>query len=97
VALAPLGWFGYVLWVLRREGDLLGGYFAVQRRWGSRSDLGRGSSVPRGDRLVLSPPGRAPVRTAKARPWHAAGVAGALAGLSLAYGAYLVVIAGTPL
>lgn len=160
-ALAPLGWLGYVLWVGHREGDLLGGYFAVQRRWGSRFDLGRGSArfvrqlVLHGDRLVfpmamllvaaavllyallladraplpllvysgvlllialggsgffaskprfllpafplLLPLARALVRTARARPWHAAVVAGALAGLSFAYGAYLVVIADTPL
>ncbi|MFI2202821.1 mannosyltransferase family protein [Streptomyces sp. NPDC020192] len=42
-ALAPLGWTAYVLWVGRREGDLLGGYFEVQRQWGSRFDFGRGS------------------------------------------------------
>lgn len=160
-ALAPLGWLGYVLWVGRREGHPLGGYFAVQRRWGSRFDLGRGSLrfvrhlVLQGDRLVfpmalllvaaavllyallladraplpllvysgvlllvalggsgffaskprfllpafplLLPLARALVRTARARPWHAAVVAGALAGLSFAYGAYLVVIADTPL
>lgn len=161
VALAPLGWLGYVLWVGHRKGDLLGGYFEVQRRWGSRFDLGRGSLgfvrhlVLQSDRLVfpmaillvaaavllyalliadraplpllvysgvlllvalggsgffaskprfllpafplLLPLARALVRTARARPWHAAVVAGALAGLSFAYGAYLVVIAHTPL
>ncbi|WP_430381343.1 hypothetical protein [Streptomyces arenae] len=42
-ALAPLGWTAYVLWVGGRTGDLLGGYFDVQRLWGSRFDLGRGS------------------------------------------------------
>ncbi|WEP00271.1 hypothetical protein A6P39_020865 [Streptomyces sp. FXJ1.172] len=42
-ALAPLGWTAYVLWVGRCEGDLLGGYFEVQRQWGSRFDFGRGS------------------------------------------------------
>ncbi len=42
-ALAPLGWAAYVLWVGRRKGDLLGGYFEVQRLWGSRFDFGRGS------------------------------------------------------
>ncbi|MGW2644090.1 hypothetical protein ACWC2T_04030 [Streptomyces sp. NPDC001393] len=42
-ALAPLGWTGYVLWVGRRKGDLLGGYFEVQRLWGSTFDFGRGS------------------------------------------------------
>ncbi|MFE7274144.1 hypothetical protein [Streptomyces sp. NPDC057623] len=34
--------------------------------------------------------------TARARPRHSAVVAGALAGLSLAYGAYPVLIADTP-
>ncbi|MFJ3308515.1 hypothetical protein ACIPSA_36835 [Streptomyces sp. NPDC086549] len=42
-ALAPLGWTAYVLWVGRRKGNLLGGYFEVQRLWGSRFDFGRGS------------------------------------------------------
>ncbi|MGY5098974.1 hypothetical protein ACWC19_00005, partial [Streptomyces sp. 900105245] len=42
-ALAPLGWTAYVLWVGLRSGDPLGGYFEVQRRWGSRFDLGEGS------------------------------------------------------
>ncbi|MEU9329723.1 hypothetical protein AB0D91_39100 [Streptomyces canus] len=37
-----------------------------------------------------------PPPTATARPRHAAVVAGALAGLSFAYGAYPVVIADTP-
>lgn len=161
VALAPLGWVGYVLWVGHRRGDLLGGYFEVQRLWGSRFDFGRGSLrfvrhlVLQGDRLVfpmamllvgaavllyallladraplpllaysgvllmitlggsgffeskprfllpafplLLPLARALVRTARARPRHAAVVAGALAGLSCGYGAYLVVIADTPL
>ncbi|WP_371670133.1 hypothetical protein [Streptomyces sp. NBC_00289] len=160
-ALAPLGWVAYVLWVGHREGDLLGGYFAVQRRWGSRFDFGHGSLrfvrhlLLHGDRFVfpmtmvivavsvvlyallladraplpllvysgvlllvalggsgffeskprfllpafplLLPPARALVRTARARPWHATVVVGALAGLSFAYGAYLVVIAHTPL
>ncbi|WP_406373424.1 glycosyltransferase family 39 protein [Streptomyces sp. NBC_00647] len=160
-ALAPLGWGGYVLWVGHRKGDLLGGYFEVQRLWGSRFDLGLGSLrfvkhlLLHGDRFVfpmtvmivaasvllyalliadraplpllvysgvllliavggsgffeskprfllpafplLLPAARALVRTARARPWHATLVAGALAGLSFAYGAYLVVIAHTPL
>jgi len=160
-ALAPLGWSVYVLWVGHRKGDLLGGYFAVQRGWGSSFDFGRGSLrfarhlVLEGDRLVfpmtllivavavvlyalllldrpplplavytavlllvtlggsgffeskprfllpafplLLPPARALVRTARARPWHAVVVTGALAGLSFAYGAYLVVLADTPL
>nr|WP_225097481.1 glycosyltransferase family 39 protein [Streptomyces sp. CoH27] len=42
-ALAPLGWAGYVLRVGLHEGDPLGGYFEVQRQWGSRFDFGRGS------------------------------------------------------
>ncbi|MFI6687462.1 hypothetical protein [Streptomyces sp. NPDC050485] len=40
--LAPLGWCGYVLWVGVREGDPLGGYFAVQSGWTSRFDFGAG-------------------------------------------------------
>ncbi|MFD7707338.1 hypothetical protein [Streptomyces sp. NPDC059786] len=161
IALAPLGWAGYVLWVGRRTGDPLGGYFTVQRLWGSRFDLGDGSLgfmrhlLLRGDRFVfpltmvivaagvllfalllaervpvplvvysgvlllvvlggsgffaskprfllpafplLLPLAGALVRTARARPWHAALVVGALAGLSFAYGAYLVVFSRTPL
>jgi hypothetical protein len=160
-ALAPVGWVAYVLWVGRRKGDLLGGYFEVQRLWGSRFDFGRGSLqfmhrlLLRGDRFVfpmtmvivaaavvlfallladraplplvvyggvlllvtvggsgffeskprfllpafplLLPLARALVRTARARPRHATVVVGALAGLSFCYGAYLVVIANTPL
>ncbi|GGJ49836.1 hypothetical protein [Streptomyces brasiliensis] len=161
VLLAPLGWSAYVLWVGQRKGDLLGGYFEVQRLWGSRFDLGRGSlhfvheMLLHSNRFVfpmtmvivaagvllyallvadraplpllvytgvlllialggsgffeskprfllpafplLVPLARALVRTAKARPWHATLVVGALAGLSFVYGAYLVVIAHTPL
>ncbi|MFI6941363.1 hypothetical protein ACIBI4_18970 [Streptomyces sp. NPDC050418] len=41
--LAPAGWCAYVLWVGRRQGDLLGGYFAVQDGWGSRFDFGLAS------------------------------------------------------
>ncbi|MEU6365294.1 mannosyltransferase family protein [Streptomyces sp. NPDC046931] len=160
-ALAPLGWSGYVLWVGSRRGDPLGGYFTVQRLWGSRFDFGRGAlrftehMLLHGTRLLFpialvivvvsgvlfalliadraplplvvysgvllviafggsgffeSKPrfllpafpllivvARALVRTARARPWHAAVVAGALAGLSFAYGAYLVVLARSPL
>lgn len=160
-ALAPLGWAAYVLWVGRREGDLLGGYFQVQRRWGSTFDLGHGALLfvkhllLHGDRFVfpmtmvivaagtllyallladraplpllvysgvlllialggsgffeskprfllpafplLVPLARALVRTARARPWHATVVVAALAGLSSAYGAYLVVFAHKPL
>ena len=160
-ALAPAGWASYVLWVGHREGNLLGGYFAVQRRWGSRFDFGHGSLrfvrhlLLHGDRFVfpmtmvivaagvvlyallladraplpllvhsgvlllivlggsgffeskprfllpafplLLPLAQALVRTARARPWHATVVVGALAGLSFAYGAYLIVIANMPL
>ncbi|MFJ8360396.1 mannosyltransferase family protein [Streptomyces sp. NPDC093984] len=160
-ALAPLGWSGYVVWVGRRRGDPLGGYFTVQRLWGSRFDFGRGAlsftehMLLHGTRLLFpmalvivgvstvlfallvvdraplplvvhsgvlllialggsgffeSKPrfllpafpllivvARALVRTARARPWHAAVVAGALAGLSFVYGAYLVVLARSPL
>ncbi|GLF95910.1 mannosyltransferase family protein [Streptomyces yaizuensis] len=42
-ALAPVGWCAYVLYVGVREGDPLGGYFAVQRRWTSTFDFGAGS------------------------------------------------------
>ncbi|MFJ9005226.1 hypothetical protein [Streptomyces canus] len=51
-ALTPIGWISHVLWVGHREGDLLGGYFEVQRRWGSRSAL-LGRLALRGDRLVF--------------------------------------------
>ncbi|WP_435865141.1 mannosyltransferase family protein [Streptomyces spectabilis] len=160
-ALAPVGWGAYVLWVGVRRGDPLGGYFAVQRGWGSRFDFGRGSLafvrhlLLDGDKLVfamtlvivaaglllyglllcdraplpllvytgvlllitvggsgffeskprfllpafplLLPLACALVRTARARPGHAALVVGALAGLSLAYGTYLVTTARMPL
>ncbi|MFM9614023.1 mannosyltransferase family protein [Streptomyces niveiscabiei] len=161
IALAPLGWLAYVLWVGVRQGDPLGGYFAVQRLWGSRFDFGEGSLrfarhlLLEGDRFVfpvtlvivgaavvlyalllaervplpllvytgvlllialggsgffeskprfllpafplLLPLAAALARTTRARPWHAAVVVAALAGLSFAYGAYLVVLADTPL
>lgn len=160
-ALAPLGWGGYVLWVGLRTGDPLGGYFAVQRGWGSTFDFGRGAfrfareQVLHGGRFVfamtlvilaaavvlfallvverapvalvvysgtllvialggagffeckprfllpafplLLPLAAALARTARARPRHATVVVGALAGLSFAYGAFLVVLNGTPL
>ncbi|MEV0846318.1 hypothetical protein AB0J21_10660 [Streptomyces sp. NPDC049954] len=41
VLLAPLGWTGYVLYVGARQGDPLGGYFAVQDDWGSSFDFGQ--------------------------------------------------------
>ncbi|MEU8587062.1 mannosyltransferase family protein [Streptomyces sp. NPDC048664] len=160
-ALAPLGWCGYVLWVGHRRGDPLGGYFTVQRLWGSRFDFGRGSlhfaqHMARHETRVVSvmallvvaagavlfallladraplplvvysgllllvalggsgffeskprfllpayplliPVARALVRTARARPWHATVMGGALAGLSFVYGAYLLVVARSPL
>ncbi|WP_371330054.1 hypothetical protein [Streptomyces sp. TP-A0356] len=42
-AIAPLGWTGFMLWVGEHTGDLLGGYFTVQRAWDSRFDFGAGS------------------------------------------------------
>lgn len=59
VLLAPLGWGGYVLWAGWRRGDPLGGYFAVQRGWGSRFDFAAGNLafvrhlLVDGDRLVF--------------------------------------------
>ncbi|OIV36571.1 hypothetical protein BIV57_15560 [Mangrovactinospora gilvigrisea] len=41
-ALAPLGWLGYLAWVGVRLGSP-GGYFAVQRAYGSTWDGGRGA------------------------------------------------------
>ncbi|WP_411103497.1 hypothetical protein [Streptomyces sp. cmx-4-9] len=41
--LAPAGWTAYVLAVGIRARDPLGGYFAVQERWGSRFDFGVGA------------------------------------------------------
>ncbi|MFJ4713077.1 hypothetical protein [Streptomyces sp. NPDC088785] len=159
--LAPAGWAAYVLWVGRRQGDLLGGYFAVQRAWGSTFDLGAGSArfvkrmLLRGDAFVfpvallivavgvllfallvldraplpllvhsgvllsiavcgsgffeskprfllpafplLLPVACALARTARTRPAQALLVVGALAGLSVAYGTYLLVHAHRPL
>ncbi|MFF6785019.1 hypothetical protein [Streptomyces sp. NPDC012510] len=160
-ALAPVGWCGFVLWVGGREGDPLGGYFAVQRRWSSRFDFGHGALrfvrhlLLGHDRFVfamttmiaavalvlfalllldrpplpllvytavllvialggdgffgskprfllpafplLLPVAVALARTARARPWHATVVVGALAGLSYVYGAFLVVVNQVPL
>ncbi|WP_443065565.1 hypothetical protein [Streptomyces sp. NBC_00557] len=160
-ALAPLGWTAYVLWAGRRRGDLFGGYFEVQRQWGSTFDFGHGSLLflrsvlLHGSRFVfpmalvlvavatvlyallvldraplpllvfsgvlllvvlggsgffeckprfllpafplLLPAARSLARTARARPWHATVLVGALAGLGYAYGAYLVVYAHKPL
>ncbi|MFF2502760.1 mannosyltransferase family protein [Streptomyces sp. NPDC058067] len=39
MALAPLGWFGYLAWVGTRSGGPLG-YFEIERDWGSRFDFG---------------------------------------------------------
>jgi hypothetical protein len=161
VAVAPLGWVAFFLWVGFRQGDPLGGYFEIQRRWGSAFDLGRGNLEFVGhllrhpDKLVftvalgivlvamlllglliadraplplivfsaalllialggsgyfaskprfllpafplLLPLAAALTRTARARPRHATLVVAALAGLSFAYGAYLVVMATSPL
>lgn len=160
-ALAPLGWCGYVLWVGVRTGDPLGGYFAVQRGWGSKFDFGTSAVRFAGEKLLhggrytyamamvivlvsvvllvllaldrppgallvyagvllliaiggssffackprfllpafplLLPVARALVRTARARPWHATVVVAALAGLSVFYGAFLVVHGRTSL
>ncbi|MFD4240196.1 glycosyltransferase family 39 protein [Streptomyces sp. NPDC058525] len=41
--LAPAGWAAYVVAVGVRVRDPLGGYFAVQRHWGSRFDFGAGA------------------------------------------------------
>ncbi|MGP3687048.1 glycosyltransferase family 39 protein [Streptomyces sp. IBSNAI002] len=41
--LAPAGWAAYVVAVGVRVRDPLGGYFAVQRQWGSRFDFGAGA------------------------------------------------------
>lgn len=41
--LAPAGWAAYVLAVGVHVRDPLGGYFAVQRHWGSRFDFGVGA------------------------------------------------------
>ncbi|WP_018529255.1 hypothetical protein [Streptomyces sp. HmicA12] len=159
--LAPAGWAAYVLWVGIRKGDPLGGYFAVQRGWGSTFDFGLGSArftkkmLLRGDVFIfpvalgivavavllyalllldraplpllaysgvllliavcgsgffeskprfllpafplLLPLACALARTARTRPAHALLVVGALAGLSVSYGAYLLVHAGRPL
>ncbi|MET7287148.1 hypothetical protein [Streptomyces sp. NPDC005573] len=159
--LAPLGWFGYVLWVGWRTGDPFGGYFRVQSAWDSRFDLGVGavrflgalflhgggvvyptaliviivclvlfgllcldraplalvvfagvllllvvgasgsfSSKPRFLLPVfplLVPPALALARTWRVRPAQALLVGGALAVVSLLYGAYLLVVAHSPL
>lgn len=42
-AIAPLGWVGFVLWVGDHTGNLLHGYFTVQKAWDSRFDFGAGS------------------------------------------------------
>ncbi|WP_394432120.1 hypothetical protein [Streptomyces sp. SGAir0957] len=159
--LAPAGWLAYVLWVGLRKGDPLGGYFAVQRGWGSTFDYGAGSVqmawrvLEHGHRFVfgmtlvivvvavllyglllldrpplalavysgvlllvtlggsgffaskprfllpafplLLPLACALARTARARPAHALLTVGWLAGLSVAYGTYLLVYVHKPL
>ena len=151
--IAPLGWAAYVGWVGVRTGSALG-YFAVQRKWGSRFDFGHytldhmkglalhaewlfqyGSAIILGAGLLgllllildrppvvllvytvvlvviacggthyfgsrprfllpafplLLPPALA---LARARPRTRGVVTGALAALSVAYGAYLVILA----
>ncbi|MEU9413378.1 hypothetical protein AB0E08_47890 [Streptomyces sp. NPDC048281] len=159
--LAPLGWLAYVLWVGRRTGNLLHGYFEVQRAWSSRFDFGAGSLrflkglllhgggfvyaadlviVAAGlllfcllclDRAPLAlvvfagvlvllvvggsgsfsskprfllpafplliPMARALVRTRRVRPAQAVLLVGALAAVSLLFGAYVVAVARSPL
>ena len=159
--IAPLGWFGYVLWVGQQTGDPLGGYFKIQSAWDSRFDFGAGalrflralflhgggvvypaalmmvllgvvlfgllcldraplvlvvftgilillvvggsgsfSSKPRFLLPVfplLIPPARAFARTWRVRPAQALLVGGALAVVSLLYGAYVTVVARSPL
>ncbi|MEW2137517.1 hypothetical protein AB0892_13105 [Streptomyces sp. NPDC005409] len=41
--LAPVGWAAYVVAVGTKVQDPFGGYFAVQRNWGSRFDFGGGA------------------------------------------------------
>ncbi|MER7841206.1 glycosyltransferase family 39 protein [Streptomyces sp. NPDC096040] len=159
--LAPLGWLGYVLWVGHRTGDLLDGYFGVQRAWNSRFDFGLGSLrflkglllhgggfVYAADLVIvvsavllfgllcldraplalvvfagmlvvvvvggsgsfsskprfllpafplLIPLARALVRSRRARPAQAVLVVGALAVVSLLFGAYVMTVARAPL
>ncbi|MFF7755392.1 hypothetical protein ACFZCP_40680 [Streptomyces sp. NPDC007971] len=159
--LAPLGWFGYVLWVGQQTGDPLGGYFRIQSAWDSRFDFGAGalrflralllhgggfvypaalmvvvagvvlfgllcldraplvlvvfagvlvllviggsgsfSSKPRFLLPVfplLIPPARALARSWRVRPARALLVGGALAVVSLLFGAYVTVVAHSPL
>ncbi|MFJ6798345.1 hypothetical protein [Streptomyces sp. NPDC091268] len=59
--LAPTGWAAYLLAVGVRVGDPLGGYFTVQRRWGSRFDFGE--DALRSAELVLTG-GRVPLAAA---------------------------------
>ncbi|MEU8590801.1 hypothetical protein AB0C59_27940 [Streptomyces sp. NPDC048664] len=160
-AVAPLGWVGFVLWVGAHRGDLLGGYFTVQRAWDSRFDFGAGSLtflkglMLNGGRVVftvalvivvaavllfcllcferaplalvvyaavlllvtvagsgpfaskprflvpafplLIPLALAFARSRRVRPRHAYLLGGALAAVSVAYGAYVVTVSVTPL
>ncbi|QES49320.1 hypothetical protein DEJ50_17410 [Streptomyces venezuelae] len=61
--LAPAGWAAHLLAVGIRRGDPLGGYFAVQRDWGSYFDFGHGvaGSVAR---VLARGPGGTPLVTA---------------------------------
>ncbi|WP_436844330.1 hypothetical protein [Streptomyces canus] len=89
-ALAPLGRLGYVLWVGHREGDLHGDrlVFPMALLLVAALLLQRGPAAAA--RAGAGEDGQSPALAPAA-------VAGALAGLSFAYGAYLVVIADTPL
>ncbi|MEU6218957.1 hypothetical protein ABZ845_15745 [Streptomyces sp. NPDC047022] len=160
-AIAPLGWVSFVLWVGAHRGDLLGGYFTVQRAWDSRFDFGAGSLtflkglMVHGGRVVftvalvivvaavllfcmlcferaplalivyaavlvlitvggsgpfaskprflvpafplLIPLALAFARSRRVRPKHAYLLGGALAVISVVYGAYLLTVSITPL
>ncbi|MFC0598447.1 glycosyltransferase family 39 protein [Streptomyces palmae] len=51
IAIAPMGWVGYLAWVGLRVGRPLG-YFEVQRQWGTSFDFGR-YTTRFGQHLVL--------------------------------------------
>ncbi|MEV8530790.1 hypothetical protein [Streptomyces sp. NPDC051211] len=54
--LAPAGWAAYLLAVGVRRGDPVGGYFAVQRGWGSYFDFGWGVAGSVGQVLTRDTP-----------------------------------------